>query len=114
MDRVPEGPLGRLTRVAVLFIIELSTRRIQIAGIASEPDSVWMGQMSRNLTDASDGFLTGKRFLIHDRIRCSQWRSARRSPPQEYRWSACLRVPRISMRSRSGSFGRSKNPVWTG
>ena len=56
-----------LTRVAVLFIIELSTRRIQIAGITSEPDSAWMGQMSRNLTDASDGFLTGKRFLIHDR-----------------------------------------------
>ena len=26
-----------------------------------------MGQMSRNLTDASDGFLLGKRFLIHDR-----------------------------------------------
>ena len=26
-----------LTQVAVLFIIELSTRRIQIAGIASEP-----------------------------------------------------------------------------
>ena len=49
----------------MLFVI--STRRIQIAGIASEPDSVWMGQMSRNLTDASDGFLTGKRFLIHDR-----------------------------------------------
>ena len=23
--------------------------------------------MSRNLTDATDGFLTGKRFLIHDR-----------------------------------------------
>ena len=56
-----------LTRVAVLFVIELSTRRIQIAGITSEPDSAWMGQMSRNLTDASDGFLTGKRFLIHDR-----------------------------------------------
>jgi hypothetical protein len=37
------------------------------AGITSEPDSVWMGQMSRNLTDASDGVLTGKRFLIHDR-----------------------------------------------
>jgi putative transposase len=56
-----------LTRVAVFFIIELSTRRIQIAGITSEPDSAWMCQMSRNLTDASDGFLTGKRFLIHDR-----------------------------------------------
>jgi hypothetical protein len=48
-----------LTRLAVLFIIELSTRRIQIAGITSEPDSAWMDQMSRNLTDASDGFLTG-------------------------------------------------------
>src|SRR5262245_57968347 len=38
-----------------------------IAGIAPEPDSAWMLQISRNLTDVSDGFLTGKRFLIHDR-----------------------------------------------
>ena len=56
-----------LTRVVVLFLIELSTRRVQIAGVTSGPDSAWMGQMSRNLTDASDGFLMGKRFLIHDR-----------------------------------------------
>lgn len=26
-----------------------------------------MNQMARNLTDAFDGFLLGKRFLIHDR-----------------------------------------------
>jgi putative transposase len=26
-----------------------------------------MSQASRNVTDANDGFLTGKRFLIHDR-----------------------------------------------
>ena len=56
-----------LTRFAVLFIIELSTRRIEIAGITSEPDAAWISQVSRNVTDASDGFLTGKRFLIHDR-----------------------------------------------
>jgi putative transposase len=56
-----------LTRFAVLFVIELSTRRVEIAGIVSEPDSAWMSQVSRNVTDASDGFLTGKRFLIHDR-----------------------------------------------
>ena len=31
-----------LTRFAVLFIIELSTRRVEIAGIVSEPDSAWM------------------------------------------------------------------------
>ena len=56
-----------LTRFAVLFIIELATRRVEIAGIVSEPDSAWMTQVSRNVTDASDGCLTGKRFLIHDR-----------------------------------------------
>jgi transposase InsO family protein len=56
-----------LTRFAVLFVIELSTRRIHIAGVAEEPDAGWVSQMSRNLTDVSDGFLTGKRFLIHDR-----------------------------------------------
>jgi hypothetical protein len=55
-----------LTRFAVLFVIELSTRRIHIAGIAREPDAGWMSQMSRNLTDVGDGFLTGKRFLIHE------------------------------------------------
>ena len=45
-----------LTRFAVLFIIDLSTRRIHIAGIAPDPDAAWMSQMSRNLTDAADGF----------------------------------------------------------
>jgi putative transposase len=58
-----------LTRFAVLFIIELATRRVEIAGIVSEPDSAWMSQVSRNVTDASDGCLTGKRFLILDRDR---------------------------------------------
>jgi putative transposase len=56
-----------LTRFAVLFFMELSTRRVQIAGIASELDAAWMSQVSRNVTDVSDGFLTGKRILIHDR-----------------------------------------------
>ena len=51
----------------MLFLIELSTRRIETAGITSEPDATWMSQVSRNVTDADDGFLTGKRFLIHDR-----------------------------------------------
>jgi len=56
-----------LTRFAVLFLIDLSTRRIHIAGIAPERDSAWTNQIGRNLTDGGDGFLTGKRFLIHDR-----------------------------------------------
>jgi putative transposase len=56
-----------LTRCAVLFIIDLATGRVEIAGIASEPDSAWMRHVSCNVTDASDGCLTGKRFVIHDR-----------------------------------------------
>src|SRR5262249_21732500 len=56
-----------LTQFAVLFLIDLSTRRIHIAGIASEPDGASMTQIGRNLTDVNDGFLTGKRFVIHDR-----------------------------------------------
>src|SRR5262245_60706874 len=62
-DRTATG----LKRYAVLFIIELATRRVQIAGIASEPDSAWVVQCGRQLTDAVDGFLVGKRFLLHDR-----------------------------------------------
>src|SRR5262249_11109902 len=56
-----------LTRFAVLFFIDLSTRCIHSAGIAPEPDSAWMSQVGRNLTDVSDGFLKEKRFVIHDR-----------------------------------------------
>jgi transposase InsO family protein len=56
-----------LTRFMVLFLIDLSTRRVEIAGIATKADGIWMDQVARNLCDAGDGFLTGKRYLIHDR-----------------------------------------------
>src|SRR5689334_13884252 len=47
--------------------MDVCTRRVQIGGIASKPNGLWMGQIVRNLTDAVDGFFTGKRYLIHDR-----------------------------------------------
>jgi len=56
-----------LQRFMVLFFIELSTRKVEIAGIASVADGLWMDQIGRNLTDAGDGILKGKRYLIHDR-----------------------------------------------
>jgi hypothetical protein len=31
------------------------------------PGSAWMKQVARNLTDAVDGFLAGKRYLLMDR-----------------------------------------------
>ena len=40
---------------------------MEIAGIASVANSLWMTQIARNVTDAVDGILQGKRYLIHDR-----------------------------------------------
>src|SRR5205809_543476 len=51
----------------VLFFIELSTRRVEVGGIARVANGLWMTQIARNLTDAVDGFFIGKRYLIHDR-----------------------------------------------
>jgi transposase InsO family protein len=56
-----------LQRYMVLFFMELSTRRVNVAGIAAKANGLWMTQIARNLTDAVDGFFTGKRYLIHDR-----------------------------------------------
>ena len=56
-----------LTRFAVLFVIDLSTRRVEIAGILRELDSAWVVQCGRQLTDPDEGCLRGKRFLLHDR-----------------------------------------------
>ena len=56
-----------LVRYHVLFVTELCTRHVEIAGIVPEPDGSWICQAARNLTDGFDGFLLGKRYLIHDR-----------------------------------------------
>jgi transposase InsO family protein len=59
-------PTG-LKRFIVLFFIELSTRRVEIGGIARNANELWMAQIARNITDDVDGFFEGKRYLIHDR-----------------------------------------------
>lgn len=56
-----------LVRYLVFFVIDLSTRRVEIAGIAPVPNGLWMRQIARNLIDDLSGFLRGKGFLIHDR-----------------------------------------------
>jgi putative transposase len=47
--------------------MELSTRRVHIAGITPHPTAAFMTQCARQLTDPLDGFLLGKRYLVHDR-----------------------------------------------
>jgi hypothetical protein len=56
-----------LVRYLVLFVIDLETRRVHIAGLVRHPHGAWIQQVARNLTDDVDGFLNGKRYLIHDR-----------------------------------------------
>ena len=59
-------PLG-LKTFYVLFVIDLKTRRVQIAGVTRYPTDAFMAQVARNLADAVDGFLKSHRFLICDR-----------------------------------------------
>jgi putative transposase len=59
-------PFG-LVRYYVLLVIDIGTRRVQIAGITSQPSDAWMKQIARNLTDAVDGFLKTTRYVILDR-----------------------------------------------
>jgi len=56
-----------LVRYLVLFVIDLKSRTVEIAGIVRRPDGDWMKQMARNLTVAGEGFLRSARYLIHDR-----------------------------------------------
>ena len=51
----------------VLFVIDLKTRRVHIAGITEHPTDSFMAQVARNLTDAVDGFLKDHRVLVCDR-----------------------------------------------
>jgi len=56
-----------LARYFVLFVIDLKSRRVEIAGITATPNGDWMQQVARNLVDCEDGFLVNRRHLIHDR-----------------------------------------------
>ena len=51
----------------MLFLIDLASRRVEIAGLARQANGLWLSQVARNISDATDGFLVGKRYLIHDR-----------------------------------------------
>ena len=52
--------LTGLVRYAVLFVMKLKTRTVEIAGITRRPDATWMTQVARNLTDTQDGSSAGR------------------------------------------------------
>ena len=94
-----------MQRYLVLFVIDLATRRVQIAGIDPYPNEKWMLQQARNATDP-DGILKGKRFLIHDRdpLFTEQFRQTCKAAGVR-----CLRLPKRSpnLNAFAESFVRS-------
>ena len=56
-----------LTRFHVLFVIDLATRRVEIAGISDQPYGEWVCNALRRQLDGFDGFLRNHKHLIHDR-----------------------------------------------
>ena len=59
-------PYG-LERMHLLFFMDIGSREVRCGGIVHNPDSNWTTQIARNMCDMWDGFLLGKRYLIHDR-----------------------------------------------
>jgi hypothetical protein len=56
-----------LKRFCVLFFIELTTRRVHLAGITTNPDGRWVTQQARNLLMQLDDEDVRPRFLVRDR-----------------------------------------------
>jgi len=56
-----------LRRLYVLFFIELSSRRVHLAGATARPNGKWMVQQARNLAWTLSERAMPIRFLIHDR-----------------------------------------------
>jgi len=46
----------------LLFVMKLATRRAHFGGCTTNPDQGWMLQVARNVSDAEDGFLQGKKW----------------------------------------------------
>jgi putative transposase len=58
-------PRGLITDYT-LFVLDLQSRRVHVAGSTPTPDSCFMAQVARRLTDAVDGFLARQRIVICD------------------------------------------------
>lgn len=59
--------LDRLVTYYGLFVMDLKTRTVHLAGLTTSPCADWVKQIARNLTDPCDGFLRHHTHLLLDR-----------------------------------------------
>ena len=59
--------LRGLVTMSVLVVMRLKTRHIEIAGVTTNPDSAWITQVTRKLTDSETGFLRNASHVLMDR-----------------------------------------------
>jgi transposase InsO family protein len=58
---------GGLVTYYLLFVMEVSTRRVHLAACTPTLGDDFMKQIARNLTDPFDGFLKDKKYVLMDR-----------------------------------------------
>jgi putative transposase len=56
-----------LTRLYVLFVVEVQSRAVHLVGITAHPTGAWVAQQARNLLMDLDEYGHGLRYLVRDR-----------------------------------------------
>jgi len=51
----------------LLAVMHLKTRRVELAGITTNPNATWVKQICRNLTGCEDDFIKDASHVIMDR-----------------------------------------------
>jgi len=82
-----------LVTMYILVVMELKTRRIEIAGVTANPDGKWIRQVCRNLTEVDHDFLRNRTHLLVDR-------DTKLQPLREY-LAECSRVKPVLLPPRS-------------